>query len=142
MEIFKLDILKKDGIDIKYNSLNNVQIIQIMKDIESQFGNFILNDKVTFEKIRDTFFQKKIELSTINKEDGFKNLCSLFNIELKEKENVFILWDKQNVDAFLMSDLYYYWNYVWYGPSDECCIIYYPNNGILLMINDYGIIYW
>ena len=121
--------------------MNNNQIIQVIKDIEFQYGNIFQNEKISFDIIRNKWLHEKIELSSINEEDGFKNLCSLFKIELKEKENVFVLWNEQNIDIFLMSDLYNFWDYIWYGPADECCIIYFPNN-ILFMINDYGIIYY
>ena len=142
MENFKIDILKEENIDIKYESLNNKQVIQIITDIESQYGNISQEGKSFFDIIRNNLSHEEIELSTINKEEGFRDLCSLFNMELKEKKEVFVLWDEQNIDIFSMSDLYYYWNYIWYGSSDECCIIYFPDNKTLFMVNDYGIVYY
>lgn len=86
-------------------------------------------------------FDKKIVLLDINNSDGFENICSSINISDNINEPIYVIWNYDEVDKISINTLRKYWYYIWYGASDEMCLLYFPQSKLLLLDTDYGTIY-
>lgn len=142
MKDYKENIWKEDGVCLTYESLDKVQITRMMNYISKTFGlsKKSLNASSMFVEIFDEFDKKGIVLN-INNSNGFKEICSLLNINLDINELVYVIWDFDDVDKISIDDLCRNWDYIWYGVSDEMCLLCLPQFPILLLITDYGTVY-
>ena len=141
MEDFKKEIWEKDGYRLEYDSLNQLQIRQILHRLTEICSIPIdnIDNPAIFTKMSD-MLSKKLVLSTINETDGFKDICSLLKLNIPKNSTVYIIWNYNTIDKIKACVLQDYWDYIWYGTSDEMCLLYFPDIESLIMITDYGTI--
>jgi len=140
MENFKKEIWEKDNLDLKYSTLSNSEIEEIMHDIEMQYDITISFNSSFFIDIFEKF-NSEIILLDINESTGLKHLISSLNLNILSDSIVNVIWNYNGIDQFKFETLQKYWEYIWYGPSDEMCLLHFPSIQLLLMITDYGTIY-
>lgn len=142
MENFKREIWKKDGHHFEYDSLNQLQIHQILDRLAKICNASIdsIDSPAIFAKISEILGKEDILLS-INEKDGFKDMCSLLKVDVSKNSTIYVIWNYNNVDEIKTSVLQEYWDYIWYGTSDEMCLLYFSDIESLVMITDYGTIY-
>jgi len=140
MEDFKKEIWKNDNLDLAYSSLNYSEIEEIMHDIELQYDITISFNSSFFIDISE-MFNIKLTLLDINEPKGFEHLISSLNLNMLSDSVVNVIWNYNGIDQFKFETIQKYWEYIWYGPSDEMCLLHFPRIQLLLMITDYGIIY-
>jgi hypothetical protein len=139
MENFKIEIWIKDGIHIEYNSLNRVQSMQLLDTICMNYNIIFDKDKQSsfFIQLSDSL-QNEISLYDINEPEGFKNLCTLLKIDIFPDQLVYVIWNFNDIDAIQSNVLKDYWDYIWYGTSDEMCLLYFSLSKQIVLITDYG----
>ncbi|SHF00744.1 hypothetical protein [Dysgonomonas macrotermitis] len=139
MDAFKRQIWEKDNLNLEYSSLNNLQTQHILYKIEKLCNISVdsINDATIFIKICKRL-NKEYILLNINEKDGFSDLCSLLKLDMRQTSTVYVVWNYNEIDKFRASVLHYYWNYIWYGASDEMCLLYFSDIEVLVMITDYG----
>lgn len=141
MEDYKIDIWKKDKINLEYELLNDLQIHQILHKIARLCNISIesINYSSIFFKMEETL-NKKFVLLNINEKEGFRDLCLFLKLNIHQDSTVFVVWNYNDIDKISVSLLLNYWDYIWYGTSDEICLLYFSDIELLVMINDYGTI--
>lgn len=140
MENFKIENMLKDGFQLKHESLTSSEVNHLMDKIKMEYHISEINKSNFFPKMSHVL-KKTTELPTINESKGFQDLCAQLNITLPLQHYIYIIWDYDNVDKIRVCDLKKFWDYIWYGPADEFCLLYIPMTSLLTMIADYGIIY-
>jgi len=140
MEDFKKEIWEKDHLDLEYSPLDCSSIKNILYNIENQYKISISSNSSFFKEI-SMVFKNKLILHEINDSTGFENLIYLLNLDIQPKTIINVIWDYNEVDQFESATLKNYWDYIWYGPSDEVCLLDFPSHNLLVMITDYGTIY-
>ena len=141
MENFKKEIWEKDHLDLKYSILSCSDIKKVISDIEAQYNITISLNTSLFVDISKEF-KNELTLQHINEPAGFKDLVSLLNLNVLSDSIVNIIWNYNKVDQCKYETLQKYWEYVWYGTSDEMCLLHFPSIQALIMITDYGAIYY
>ena len=136
METFKIQIWKEDGLDLKFSTLNSSAIQRIIYDIEVKYNTTVLS----FSDLQ-SILNTELILLGINESDGFKSLMYLLNLDFPADTIVNVIWNYNEVDQIKYDVLQDYWDYIWYGTSDEMCLLYFPNIRFLAMLTDYGTIY-
>lgn len=63
-------------------------------------------------------------------------------IELQEQNSAVILWNNKEGDLFECRTLINHWDYIWYGTSDEMCLLYFSDVQFGVLITDYDAIYF
>lgn len=141
MEKFKREIWEKDELHIEYDSLDYQQIQQILYKIVKEYNVTIdnLNNSSFFINMSD-ILKKSVVLLDINEKDGFKDMCSLLKLNILQNSIVYVIWNYTDIDRFQACTLQKYWDYIWYGTSDEVCLLYFADIKSFVMINDYGTI--
>jgi hypothetical protein len=142
METFKIDIWKKDKLNLKYISLNHAKIQEVMNKIAEKYkiSTESLNNSSLFVKMSE-ILKKEIILLDINEPKGFKELIGLLQLNLSQDSLIDIIWNYNSIDQVEYSVLSDYWDYIWYGPSDEMCLLYCHSTQLIIMVTDYGTIY-
>lgn len=141
MEEFKVDIWRKDNIDVRYKSLNQVEKQKIIDDIAGKLKIRLSSDSILFTKLLKILIDQIILLN-INEPDGLECLVSKLNLNISEDTIVNVIWDYDSIDCFEFDKLKKYWEYIWYGTSDEMCLLYIPEVSFFVVISDYGTIYY
>ncbi|WP_321438345.1 hypothetical protein [uncultured Bacteroides sp.] len=141
MEEFKVDIWRKDNINVRYKSLNQVEKQKIIDDIAGKLKIRLSSDSILFTKLLKTLIDQIILLN-INEPDGLECLVSKFNLNLSEDAVVNVIWDYDSIDCLELDTLNKYWEYIWYGTSDEMCLLYIPETSFFVVITDYGTMYY
>ncbi len=142
MEEFKIKNWEKEKLNLEYTSLNKFQNQQIITEIANKYSLLedSLCDSAFFIKVSEIFIKKNVLLS-INDHNGFKDLISMLNLNVSEDSYVNVIWNSNCIDQFKCYILNDYWDYIWYGPSDEMCLLYFSEIQFLILITDYGTIY-
>jgi hypothetical protein len=142
MEDFKREIWEKDKLCLEYDSLSYTQIQQILNKFTVIYNIPIdsIDNSSIFDKMSN-LLNKEVILLNINEKDGFRDMCLLLNLNISQNSAVYIIWNYNNVDKINIYILQNYWDYIWYGSSDEICLLYFPDSESLVMITDYGTIY-
>ena len=143
MEKFKIEIWEKEGLNINFRPLNDIYIKKIIKNINKKNNIPIFNHSHTsfFEELLKYMHYELIFLE-INMSQGFKELISLLNLNLSENDYVDVIWNYNEAEQFKYNILADYWEYIWYGASDEMCLIFIPNIEFPFVVTDYGTIYY
>lgn len=142
MKDFKKNIWKEDGICLQYVPLDDTHIMQIMNHIASMYDISInsLNNSSLFDNIFN-LFNKEIVVLDVNSDEGFKEICTSLNISETRDESIYVIWNYDDIDRVSMNMLREFWSYIWYGVSDEMCLLYFSKSNLLLLVTDYGTIY-
>ena len=141
MEVYKKEIAEKEGLCHFYKTLDKLEVNQLIRKIETIYGAIHVEDKILFSEIPNTILSQKYDVPTINQYNGFETLYSLLGVNMQEEDAVYVVWNYHDVDMFSLKNLIKYWEYIWYGPSDECCLLYFAKNNLLVMPTDYGTVY-
>jgi len=141
MEEFKVDIWRKDNINVRYKSLNQVEKQKIIDDIAGKLKIRLSSGSILFTKLLEILIDQMILLN-INEPDGFECLVSIFNLNISEDAVVNVIWDYDSIDCFELDTLKRYWEYIWYGTSDEMCLLYIPEISFFVVVTDYGTMYY
>lgn len=141
MEEFKVDIWRKDNINVQYRSLNQVEKQNIIDDIEGKLKIRLSCGSNLFIKLLKILMDQMILLN-INEPDGFECLVSKFNLNISEDTIVNVIWDCDSIDCFELDTLKKYWEYIWYGTSDEMCLLYIPGISFFVVVTDCGTMYY
>ena len=83
-----------------------------------------------------------IEISDINECNTFPKILSLLNGKVDMEADVYLVWNHRNIDKMTLSCLSKYWDYIWYGSSDEMVLLYFDEYEKVLLITDYGVVYY
>ena len=142
MKDFKREIWEKDGHHLEYDSLCQLQIHQTLYRLAVLCNVSIdsIEDSSIFIKMSEVLKKEVVSLN-INEKEGFKDLCSLLKLDISKDGTVYIIWNYNDVDKIKVYVLQQYWDYVWFGTSDEICLLYFPDIESIVMITDYGTIY-
>jgi hypothetical protein len=142
MRRFKIENWEMDGLNIEYSSLNSVHIQMIMCKLSNEYGISVdeLCNQSFFKRMLE-FIKSPIVISNINEDDGFRDLLSALDIIENEENNVYIIWNYDGVDKLNINTLQKYWGYIWYGRSDEYCILFFPSHHKFVIVADYGVVY-
>lgn len=141
MEEFKVEIWRKDNINVRYQSLGQVEIQKIIDDIANKLKIRLSCDSLLFTQLSEIFIDQMILLN-INEPDGFECLISKFNLKIPGDVVVNVIWNYDSVDCFEIDVLKKYWEYIWYGTSDEMCLLYFPEISFFVILTDYGTMYY
>ena len=141
MEDFKKEIWNKDKLHLEYSSLNNFQIQQILHRLAKlcNVSADTISDSSIFINMLE-ILKKEIVIQNINEKEGFRDMCSILKLNLHPNNSTYVIWDYNNIDMINAHNLLNYWDYVWFGASDEVCLLYFSDIESLIMINDYGTI--
>ena len=141
MEEFKVEIWRKDNINVRYQSLGQVEIQKIIDDIANKLKIRLSCDSLLFTQLSEIFIDQMILLN-INEPDGFECLISIFDLNIPGDVVVNVIWNYDSVDCFEIDVLKKYWEYIWYGTSDEMCLLYFPEISFFVILTDYGTMYY
>lgn len=145
MEDFKNRIFEDEhpGQKMIYRTLSESDSVKVLADI-SQLVNADkpLNSKTFFpfleSALTDGIALDEDDLAT---NTGLKKIFATANLE--KSSPVFVIWSfDELVDTFNFSDLLKYWDYIWYGSSDEAVILFFPSSGFILLITDWGNVHY
>ena len=141
MEDFKKEIWQKDKLHLEYSSLNYLQIQQILDSLAKLCNVSVdsINDSSIFIKMSE-ILDKKVVLLNINEKEGFKDICSSLKLNVYLNSSIYVIWNYNNIDKISLYVLQNYWDYIWFGASDEVCLLYFSDIESLIMVNDYGTI--
>ena len=141
MENFKKEIWERDNLHLEYSSLNNLQIQQILHRLAKLCNVSVdsISNSSIFIRISE-ILKKETVLLNINEKEGFKDMCSLLKLNLHIDDSTYVIWNYNNIDKISVFNLQNYWDYIWFGASDEVCLLYFSNIESLIMVNDYGTI--
>ena len=141
MEEFKKEIWEKDNLHLEYDSLNYLQIQQIQHRLAKlcNVSADSINDPSIFIKM-SKILKKEFVLLNINEKEGFKDMCSLLKLNVHQNSSIYVIWNYNKIDKINVYVLQNYWDYIWFGASDEVCLLYFSDVESLVMINDYGTI--
>ena len=141
MEDFKKEIWEKDKLYLEYDSLNYLQIQQILCELAKLCNISVddINDSSIFTKMSE-ILNKEDVLLNINEKEGFKDMCSLLKMNVQQNNTIYVIWNYNNIDKIKASVLQNYWDYIWFGASDEMCLLYFSDIESLVMVTDYGTI--
>jgi len=142
MENFKVENWKKNNVRVEYTSLENGEVNEIINKISKLYN-------LSFNEINNNHFSVNIlkkmnalvEISDINECNIFPKILSLLNDKPNIETNVYLVWNYNSIDRVTLSCLSKYWDYIWYGPSDEMVLLYFDEYKKALIITDYGIVY-
>jgi hypothetical protein len=140
MEEYKIINFSKDFSDekIAYESLS-------IDEINSLFTTVFNLETISNEiNVFNLFLHDHTNVLHFEKSDsteGFKDFLKHFNINLYNEE-VLLIWNNTKVDKFKISFLIEYWDYIWYGSSDEVVILFFPFLNKSFLITDIGNVYW
>lgn len=125
MEIWQLDINLSQEI---FSKIFLNQFVDLPKHLTMQKLNEVLPFHLTLEGIND--------------KNGFLNILSALPYKVSFDEQVLLIWDiKDPIDVCTIDTLKTFWNYIWYGASDEMLIIFIPGK-VVLMICDWSEVRW
>ena len=142
MEKFKIENWEKNNENIEYTSLKEGDVNEIIKRISKLLH-------LPFNEINNNHFfvnilnklNVHIEISDINECNTFPKILSLLNGKVSMETNVYLVWSHNSIDKITLSCLSEYWDYIWYGPSDEMLLLYFDEYEKILLITDYGVVY-
>jgi hypothetical protein len=143
MEEYKIINWEKDNIDIKYTSFYETLYKNVFDDITKMYHlktNFFANN--SFFCNMSNVLKNEIILLSINEQTGFADLLEHINLQISHNEDIVVIWNYNEVDSIKCKYLKKYWDYIWYGVSDEMCLIYIPRLKKLFHITEYGTINW
>jgi len=142
MEKFKQEIWKKNALNIKFDSLNSMHTQSLMNYFKLKYDiQLAFSDNATFFNEVFSVLKKEEVILSINEKNGFIQLCQLLNIDISQTDFVTIIWNLNNSDRIKLNVLLEYWEYIWYGTSDELCLLYFSKKDLFILISDYGTIY-
>ncbi|BEG99979.1 hypothetical protein [Bacteroides sedimenti] len=141
MEEFKIMIWKEDNINIRYRSLDQAEIQKLLDDISDKLNIKIYCDSFLFTKLSEILMDQVLLLN-INEPDGFECFISKFNLHIPGNIPVNVIWNYDSVDCFEIDELKKFWEYIWYGASDEMCLLYFQEINFIIMLTDYGTMYY
>lgn len=138
MEQYKLDAFAFDHpekLDIWTldNHLSNVIISGLFKTLDIDIKN-----AHPFKEVYDKLGNSLI-IDSINEKEGFDVLFSkIFISQLNDEDQVFLIWNINTpVDICSVKILKKYWDYIWYGSSDEALLLFVPEK-FVLQLSDWG----
>lgn len=141
MEKFKVEIWRKDKIEIIYQPLNQVEMQEVIDNISKKLDIRLCCDSLLFTKLSEVLIDQIILLN-INEPDGFECLVSKLNLNIPRDIVVDVIWNYDSIDCFEFDVLKKSWEYIWYGTSDEMCLLYFPDINFVIMLTDYGTMYY
>jgi hypothetical protein len=99
-----------------------------------------ITDNNLFERLRNHCnYSKPIE--QLDKQVGLQD--ALIKLKLNEQTEVIVIWKfPDDIDKFELSYLLIHWEDVWYPTSDEAVCLFFPLTYQLILITDYGMIYY
>lgn len=141
MDEFKKDILKKENVSFHYDSLNEQQVLELLYQLADKYdiAFHIINSSSIFNCMYSIL--KNEYIVNVNDENGFYLIRTSLKLSINDDDDVFIIWNYNDIDKIKVYILQRYWDYIWYGAADEMCIICDPKNNSLFMITDYGTVY-
>ncbi|MDP2385336.1 MAG: hypothetical protein Q8M29_03110 [Bacteroidota bacterium] len=138
MEKHKFDNYYKDfESDLEVKPLDRLNSKKIFNQFYDQINHKI--GKENFFKDISESITEKISIIDINDRIGFNNIIKkIDNVTFYNTEKCFLIWDSETgIDQCDFSLLTKYWDYIWYGPSDESMIVFIPGK-LILLVSDWG----
>ena len=136
MEQFKIaNFEKSHDFKLEFTTLTEEMSLNIISEILKHAGGST-NEIVNFFSIVAKGISNSFLFNSINSKHGFTDLLEA-NPKL-QTDKLLVIWDNdQPVDSFSTQILAKYWDYIWYGTSDEAMVLFSPNKFIIL-ISDWG----
>jgi hypothetical protein len=141
MEDFKNRIFEDEhpGQKLVYQTLSKEESNKVIGDISQLVkADIVLNSK-SFFRFFESVLTDGIALNEgdLAADAGLKTIFATANLD--DTSQVFVIWSfDELVDTFSFYDLIKYWDYIWYGPSDEAVILFFPSSRFVLLITDWG----
>jgi len=141
MEDFKKEIWENDNLHLEYNSLDSLQMQQILHKLAKLCNISVdnINNSSIFIKMSE-ILKNEVVLLNINEKEGFKDMSLLLKLNAHQNNSVYVIWNYNNIDKISVDVLQNYWDYIWFGASDEMCLLYFSDIESLVMVTDYGTI--
>jgi hypothetical protein len=143
MDIFKIENWKKDNKFIDYVSLSTSEIQEKIQEIAKlcnlDFDN-IYNNSLFSNTLK--VLHTHIVIQDINEPNTFYQILPLIKNEISMETHIYLIWDYDSVDKIKLSCLAKYWDYIWYGPSDEMVLLFIPEIQLILLVAEYGVVYY
>lgn len=138
MEKFKIDLYEKEtGKPFPdYEVLSKEDRADIIMEISNIIKTPISSQKLfttlsTFLRHKDFDQEFTFDIERIFNESGFS--CD---------EEIHILWNEEHIDKIKKVYLQNLWESLWFGGGDEAIILYCSSNMKIVLITDYGRIYY
>ena len=140
MEEFKIEIFNKENpVDsFRHTTLNKGDSNWIIKNALEVAG---ISVDITSTQSLFKHMTEGLENQIIYGDQDIKDLLKDYfdSAEIGRDSLVFIIWDfESRVDQFKLQDILDFWDYIWYGPSDEALIIDCPGVSKILVVTDHG----
>lgn len=142
MEEFKIEIFNKENPaeSFRHATLNKGDSNWIIKNVlkDARISVDVNSTQSFFKNMTEG-----LENQIIYGDQDIKDLLEEYfdSAKIGNDALVFIVWDfETGVDQFKMQDILYFWDYIWYGPSDEALIVYCPSMSKLILVTDQGYI--
>jgi hypothetical protein len=137
MEKFKLEIYKNDRGEPfpMYRSLNSIE----RKEIITEIANIIeLQSSVELFKN----IESKLLYEDYDEEFTYSLECILDSFGFSLEGKLFVVWNANDIDEFSIITMREFWEYIWYGNSDEAVILYQQEFCKVIMITHYGRVFY
>jgi hypothetical protein len=136
VEKFKEDIYLSET----NQSLSKVFSVKRKDEILSKILKIINSDRNTGNLFAE--IENKLLFKDLDEEFTFDIERIFLDFKFKRDKELFVFWNKNDIDKIEANDLIEKWEYIWYGSSDDAVILFDEPNERVLMITHYGRIYY
>lgn len=139
MQQYKIDLLNKELSQInfpEYFALENEECKQLVNTISNDLLNKDIDSEFWKDIVNVLRCKQYMDVDTLKLKDVF------IDCEFNCKDDIYIIWRKDEVDVMKTSLLIEYWDDIWYPPSDELVILYCGTTRKLLLITHWGNVYY
>lgn len=111
-----------------------------MSKLTAHLATLQITEGNLFERLRNHCNHSK-PIEQLDKQVGLQD--ALIKLKLNEQTEVIVIWRfPGDIDKFELSYLLIHWEDVWYPASDEAVCLFFPLTDQLILITDYGMIYY
>lgn len=139
MQQFKIDHYNSemsDNVFPEYQPLNEEDCAEVIREIKSVVSG-VENHENVFIGISKECSSKSIT------DDELDNLDAvLVALGFDCSGQVCIIWDETEIDIMDMALVAEHWIDIWYPPSDEAVILYCRDTNKLVMVTDWGQVFY